>query len=176
MLEAARPVHSSATRPMVKVGSMAVRRLTSLHGQNGPAPDAVDHVLAQIIRKRVDLASTVSNEVNVVGAVQAARTPGHEDHLHDVGDSQVIAAHDLNIPKRRPPGLPYFAAMHETFAPAHLVAHPVTGGDLGIRGATAMLSRQCCGLRMSRAIRIIIARSRWWPLAYSAARGSGMSC
>jgi hypothetical protein len=137
MLESARPVHSSATRPMVKVGSVAVRRLTSLHGQNGLAPDAVDHVLAQIVRKRVDLASTVSNEVNVVGAVQAARTPGHEDHLDDVGDSQVIAAHDLNIPKRRPPGLPYFAAMHETFAPARLVAHPVTGGDPGIRGETA---------------------------------------
>ena len=77
--------------PMVKVRLMAVRRLPPLHGAHGPAPDAVDQILGEIIGQRMDFAPTASHEVNMVRAVQGARTPGHEDHLHNVGNSQVIA-------------------------------------------------------------------------------------
>src|SRR5688500_17212159 len=85
----------------------------------------------------MDLAPTVSNKVNVVRAVQCAGTPSHKDHLDDVGDSQVIAANHLNIPKCRPPGLAPLVAMDETFVPARLVIHPFTGGGHGIGGETA---------------------------------------
>jgi hypothetical protein len=122
---------------MVKVRLVAVRRLTPLHSAHGPAPDAIDQVLGQIVGQRMDLAPTASHEVNMVRAVQGARAPSHEDHLHDVGDAQVIAAHDFNVPKCRPPGLPPLVAMDETFAPARLVAQPFTGGDHGISGETA---------------------------------------
>jgi hypothetical protein len=100
---------------MVKVRLVAVRRLTPLHGPHGPAPHVVDQVLAQIIRKRMDFAPAVSNKVNMVRAVECAGTPGHQDHLHDVGDSQVIAANHLNIAKCRPPRFTPLVAMNETF-------------------------------------------------------------
>jgi hypothetical protein len=96
----------------------------------------VDHVLAQTVRKRMDLAPTVSNKVNVVRAVQCAGTPGHKDHLHDVGDSQVIAANHLDVAKCRPPGLTPLIAMHETFVPTRLRANPCTNGH-GIGGETS---------------------------------------
>src|SRR5688572_6937541 len=85
----------------------------------------------------MDLPPAVSNEVNVVGAVERVRVPGHEDHLHDVGDPQVIAADHLNISKRRPPGLSILDAMHETLAPAPPVTHSFTGGGHCISGQTA---------------------------------------
>jgi len=113
---------------MVKVGSVAVGRVTPLHGPHGSAPHVVDHVLAQIVRERMDLTPAVSNKVNMVRAVQRASTPGHEDHLHDVGDPQVIAANHLNIPKCPPPRLASLVAMHETFVPSRLVTHSFTGG------------------------------------------------
>jgi len=108
----------------VKVDPAAVRRLTPLHGEHGPAPHAVDQILAQIIRKDMNLTPTASDEVNVVGAIQRPRIPGHENHFHHIGNAQVITAHHLDIPKHGPPGLSPFAAMHETFALAGLVGHP----------------------------------------------------
>jgi hypothetical protein len=121
---------------MVKVRSVAVRHRTLLHGSHGPAPHVVNHVLTQIVRKRMHLAPTVSNKVNVVRAVLCARTPGHEDHFDDVGDPKVIAANHLDIAKCRPPGLTPLVAMHETFVPAHLGTHSCTSGH-GIGGQTA---------------------------------------
>src|SRR3954466_2525058 len=84
----------------------------------------------------MDLAPAISNKVNVVRAVQRAGTASHKDHLHDVGDSQMIAANHLNIAKCRPPGFAPLVAMHETFAAAHLVPHPFTDGGPGIGGET----------------------------------------
>ena len=121
----------------MKVHLADVRRITPLHGEHGPAPHAVDRVLAQIVRKRMNLALTASDEVNVVGAIQRARIPGHEDHLHHIGNAHVIAAQHLDIPKRWPPGLPPFIAMHETFAPARLAGHSFIASCYGISGETA---------------------------------------
>src|SRR5215203_1702215 len=47
----------------------------------------------------------------------------------------MVAAHDLDIPKRGPPGLASFVAMDETFTPARFGAHPLSGGH-GISGET----------------------------------------
>src|SRR5215204_6790548 len=86
-----RTFRSLSIWPPVKVCLVAVRRFTPLHGEHHPTPYPVDRVLAQIIRKGMNLAVTASEEVNVVGAIERARVPGHEDHLHHIGDAQVIA-------------------------------------------------------------------------------------
>jgi hypothetical protein len=134
ILMLARNYRTSSVRPSVKVHLAAVRRIAPLHGEHSPAPHAVDRVLAEIVRKCMNLALTASDEVNVVRAILRARIPGHEDHLHHIGNAHVIAAQHLDIPERRPPGLPPFIAMHETFAPAR---HSFIASGNRISGKTA---------------------------------------
>jgi hypothetical protein len=119
-----RKYRSSFTWSSVEVHLAAVRRLTPLHREHDPAPHAVDQVLAQIVRKRVNLASTASDEVNVVGAMLRSRVPGYENHLYHIGNAHVVAAQYLDISKQRTPGLPPLTAMYETFTPARLGGHP----------------------------------------------------
>ena len=83
----------------MKVRLVAVRRLTPLHGEHGPAPHAVDQILAQIVRKCMNLASIASDEVNVVGAILRFRVPGYENHLDHISNTHMVAAQYLDIPK-----------------------------------------------------------------------------
>jgi hypothetical protein len=121
----------------VKVHLAAVWRLTPLHGEHSPPPDAVNQVPAQIVRERMNLASIALDEVNVVRAILRFRAPGYEHHLYHIGNAHMVAAQYFDIPKQRTPGFPPLTAMHEAFTPARLRGHPFTASGNDISGEPA---------------------------------------